>query len=107
MINTFIEDPQTSIIGLLVPAIGTLFYFYFERKNKTAQENKILQKYKGDDVLKTILKNCKIYVEKNNFQEAIFIDNGIIQQVGTNEEILKNNADNIIDLQEKNCFTRF
>ncbi|GAA0123258.1 MAG: amino acid permease [Clostridium argentinense] len=44
MINTFIEDPQTSIIGLLVPAIGTLFYFYFERKNKTAQENKILQK---------------------------------------------------------------
>ncbi|WP_291579230.1 APC family permease [Clostridium sp. UBA6640] len=43
MINTFIEDPQTSIIGLVVPAIGTLFYFYFDRKNKTAQENKILQ----------------------------------------------------------------
>ncbi len=39
MINTFIEDPQTSIIGLLVPAIGTLFYFYFDRKNKTLQEN--------------------------------------------------------------------
>jgi APA family basic amino acid/polyamine antiporter len=34
MINTFIEDPQTSIIGLAVPAIGMLFYFYFDRKNK-------------------------------------------------------------------------
>lgn len=43
MVNTFIEDPQTSIIGLVVPAIGALFYFYFDRKNKTAQENKILQ----------------------------------------------------------------
>lgn len=43
MANTFIEDPQTSIIGLVVPAIGTLFYFYFDKKNKTAQENKILQ----------------------------------------------------------------
>ncbi|WP_353095198.1 amidohydrolase [Tissierella praeacuta] len=51
--------------------------------------------------MKTILKNGKIYVEKNNFQEAIFIENGIIQQVGKNEEILKNNADNIIDLQGK------
>lgn len=36
MINTFIEDPQTSIIGLAVPAVGILFYFYFNRKNKTA-----------------------------------------------------------------------
>ncbi len=36
MINTFIEDPQTSIIGLAVPAVGILFYFYFNRKNKAA-----------------------------------------------------------------------
>ncbi|WP_353095197.1 amino acid permease [Tissierella praeacuta] len=36
MINTFIEDPQTSIIGLGVPAVGILFYFYFDRKNKAA-----------------------------------------------------------------------
>lgn len=34
MINTLIEDPQTSIIGLLIPAIGILFYFYFDRRNK-------------------------------------------------------------------------
>lgn len=38
MINTFIEDPQTSIIGLLVPAVGMLFYFYFHKKNKTTQK---------------------------------------------------------------------
>ncbi|GFN36596.1 APC family permease [Tepidimicrobium xylanilyticum] len=34
MINTFIEDPQTSIIGLLIPAIGILFYLYFDKQNK-------------------------------------------------------------------------
>jgi basic amino acid/polyamine antiporter, APA family len=34
MVNTFIEDPQTSAVGLLVPAIGIAFYIYFDRKNK-------------------------------------------------------------------------
>lgn len=38
MVNTFIEDPQTSIIGLFVPAVGILFYFYFDRKNKSTQK---------------------------------------------------------------------
>lgn len=51
--------------------------------------------------MKTILKNGKIYIEKNNFQEAIIIDNGIIEKVGTNEEIQKSDADNVIDLQGK------
>jgi len=37
MINTFIEDPQTSIIGLLVPAIGIIFYMYFDKKKKNRQ----------------------------------------------------------------------
>ncbi|ABW18414.1 APC family permease [Alkaliphilus oremlandii] len=32
MINTLIEDPFTSLIGLAVPAIGILFYLYFDRK---------------------------------------------------------------------------
>jgi len=36
IVNTFIEDPQTSIIGLAVPAVGILFYLYFDRKNKAA-----------------------------------------------------------------------
>jgi len=51
--------------------------------------------------MRTILKSGKIYIEKNNFQEAIFIENGVIKQVGTNEDILKNDVDNIIDLQGK------
>lgn len=36
MINTFIEDPLTSIIGLAVPALGVLFYIYFDRKFKSS-----------------------------------------------------------------------
>ena len=32
MANTFIEDPQTSIIGLTVPAVGVLVYMYFDKK---------------------------------------------------------------------------
>lgn len=57
--------------------------------------------------MKTILKNGKIYVEKNNFQEALFIENGVIKQVGTNEDILKNNADNIIDLEGRTALPGF
>lgn len=34
MINTFIEDPVTSIIGLAVPAIGAAVYFIFDAKLK-------------------------------------------------------------------------
>lgn len=57
--------------------------------------------------MKTILKNGKIYIEKNIFKEAVFIENGMIQQVGTNKEILKNNADNIIDLEGKTVLPGF
>jgi len=55
----------------------------------------------------TILNNGKIYIEKNNFAQAILIENGVIKQVGTNEEILKYNADNIIDLQGKTVLPGF
>ncbi len=51
--------------------------------------------------MKLILKNGKIYVEKNNFQEAVYIADGIIKETGTNEDILKNTADRIIDLHGK------
>ena len=57
--------------------------------------------FKGDDILDLILKNGKIYIEKNNYQEALFIKNGIVKQVGSNEEVLKNSAGKIIDLQGK------
>lgn len=51
--------------------------------------------------MRTILKNAKIYVEKGNFQEALLMEDGIIKEVGTNDDIVKNTADNIIDLQGK------
>lgn len=57
--------------------------------------------------MKTILKNGKIYVGKNDFQEAIFIENEFIKEVNTNENILKNNADTIIDLQGKTVLPGF
>ena len=34
MINTFIEDPVTALIGFIVPGIGILFYLYFDKKIK-------------------------------------------------------------------------
>lgn len=34
LFNTLIEDPITSLIGLSVPALGVLFYIYFNRRNK-------------------------------------------------------------------------
>lgn len=34
MINTFIEDPVTAIIGFIVPAIGSLLYLYFDKQLK-------------------------------------------------------------------------
>lgn len=34
MINTFIEDPVTALIGFIVPVIGVLVYLYFDKKLK-------------------------------------------------------------------------
>lgn len=51
--------------------------------------------------MQIILCNGKIYVEKNNFQEAMLIEGGIIKEVGTNKEILLNPADKIVDLNGK------
>lgn len=49
----------------------------------------------------TALINAKIYVDKNNFQQAMLIENGIIKMVGTNEIVLNNKADRVIDLKGK------
>ena len=40
MINTLIEDPVTALIGLVVPAIGCVFYFYFDKQKKKVTANK-------------------------------------------------------------------
>ena len=34
MINTFIEDPVTALIGFVVPAIGYFVYYYFDKQLK-------------------------------------------------------------------------
>lgn len=49
--------------------------------------------------MNTILTNGKIYLSKDNFAEAVYIQDGIIQQAGSNEDVLKNSADTVIDLQ--------
>lgn len=41
MINTFIEDPVTALIGFIVPIIGVFFYMYFD---------KIMKKEKGEKI---------------------------------------------------------
>ena len=51
--------------------------------------------------MKTILSSGKIYIEKNIFAEAALIENGIIREIGTNEEIKKNIVDKIVDLNGK------
>ena len=51
--------------------------------------------------MKTILKNGKIYIEKNNFAEALLIEDGIIKKVGSNEDISLLGAEKIIDLEGK------
>lgn len=57
--------------------------------------------------MKTVLKNGKFYVEKGNFQEAIFIEDGVIKSVGCNNEILLNKADIVIDLDGKTVLPGF
>lgn len=55
----------------------------------------------------TILKNGKIYIEKGLFAEALLIEDGIIKAYGSNEEILDNKADEIIDLEGKTVLPGF
>lgn len=40
MINTFIEDPVTALIGFIVPIIGVFFYMYFDKIMKKEQGEK-------------------------------------------------------------------
>nr|WP_312578524.1 amidohydrolase family protein [Sedimentibacter sp.] len=57
--------------------------------------------------MKTILKNGKFYVEKNSFQDAVFIEDGIIKDIGSNNKILLNTADSVIDLSGKTVLPGF
>jgi APA family basic amino acid/polyamine antiporter len=43
MINSLMEDPITALVGLVVPAIGAVVYFIFDRKLKS-EEKQIINK---------------------------------------------------------------
>ena len=34
VISTFFDDPVSAVTGFIVPAIGVVFYLYFDKKNK-------------------------------------------------------------------------
>lgn len=42
VINTFFDDPSSAIVGLSVPAIGILFYLYFDKKLNKKDYAKII-----------------------------------------------------------------
>jgi len=39
MINTLVEDPITALVGLVVPALGAVVYFIFDRKLKAEKKD--------------------------------------------------------------------
>nr|WP_315024792.1 amidohydrolase [uncultured Aminipila sp.] len=53
--------------------------------------------------MKTILHNGKVYLEREKFAEAVFIENGIITKVGSNKEVLAKTIDGcqVIDCRGK------
>ncbi|MDR7869329.1 MAG: amidohydrolase [Tissierellaceae bacterium] len=51
--------------------------------------------------MRTILKNGKIYIEKDNFVEALLLENEVILELGSNEEISTYDSDEVIDLEGK------
>ncbi len=51
--------------------------------------------------MKTIIKNGKIYINKDQFAEALYIEDGIIKQIGNFEDLDQTNIDEIIDIKGK------
>ena len=51
-------------------------------------------------IMKTILHNAKVYVEKGCYTEAVFVEDGYIRKTGTDEEILsmRDTGTEVIDL---------
>ena len=37
VISTFFDDPVSAVTGFIVPAIGVVFYLYFDKKNKKGE----------------------------------------------------------------------
>ena len=47
--------------------------------------------------MKKIYINGKIYVDKEHFEESMLISDGIIVALGTNEELMKHEVDEVVD----------
>lgn len=48
-----------------------------------------------------LLKNGKIYIEKDRFAEALLVEDGIIKKFGSNEDFADKTIDKVIDLEGK------
>lgn len=62
---------------------------------------------KGDAVMRTLMKNGKIFIEKGVFQQAVIIEDGWITAVGSNNEMSKFNTDITCDLDGKTVLPGF
>ena len=51
--------------------------------------------------MKKLYINGKIYVDKEHFEESMLISDGIIVALGTNEELIKHEVDEVVDLLGK------
>ena len=51
--------------------------------------------------MKKLYINGKIYVDKEHFEESMLISDGIIVALGTNEELMKHEVDEVVDLLGK------
>ena len=52
----------------------------------------------------TLIFNAKIYVQRNRFEEAMLIDEGVIQALGTNDEMLEKYVDILPRLKTKDSY---
>lgn len=51
--------------------------------------------------MKKLYINGKIYVDKEHFEESMLISDGIIVALGTNEELMEHEVDEVVDLLGK------
>jgi len=53
----------------------------------------------GDDYLRTLIKNAKIFAEKGHFVEALLIEDGFVKKAGSNAELAGESVDTVLDME--------
>lgn len=51
--------------------------------------------------MRKLIKNAKIFVEKGHFAEALVIEDGFIEKIGTNEDLANESCDEVLDMGGK------